>query len=78
MQLTAVRHCLQALQTKIDLKNAALAALPADLREEASREDSTPPPLSRRMPMHTPPVQDYRRTQDAGIRTGRRIGTKHQ
>ena len=70
------RGSVQALSTKIKLKNAAILALPEELRAHAATEDLEPPPLSRRMPTLTPPIPDYKQQQQTSTTPGRRIGTK--
>jgi hypothetical protein len=41
------------------LQEAALAALPAALREAADQPDMTPFPLERMVPTHTPPIKGF-------------------
>ena len=50
-----------ALQLKLDIQQAAVAALPPDLRRRAkSMEDVPLPPLDRRVWTLTPPIPGFR------------------
>ena len=67
---------MQSITTKIKLKEAALAALPEELRAHAASPDHTDPPLSRRIPPHSAPIPGFQNQQQTTTRPGRRIGTK--
>lgn len=47
------------LTTKIQLRDAAIAALPHGLREAAEEVDYTPFPADRLVATHTPPIPGY-------------------
>lgn len=62
----AHNHLMRDLQTKIDLKWAAINALPAHLQQEALQEDDAPVPETRTMATWTPPIDGFRRYTDEG------------
>lgn len=68
----------QALSIKLKLKQAAIRALPLELRVEAEKDDDALPPMNRNMFTHTPPIPGYmdRRQEDTRQRSGRKIGTR--
>lgn len=54
------------LTNKIRLRDAAIAALPAELRDAAEEPDCTPFPADRLVATHTPPIPGYGKSgQDA-------------
>lgn len=64
MTSVAHNHFMRDLQTKIDLKWAAINALPAELQQEALQEDDAPVPETRTMATWTPPIEGFRRYTD--------------
>ena len=67
------------LTTKLKLKQAAIAALPPDLRAAAMVPDDTPFPANRQIWTETPPVEDVAPGQVVNQeRRKRTIGTKRR
>jgi hypothetical protein len=62
-QMSTIRHnhYMRDLQTKIDLKWAAINALPAELQQEALEIDDTPVPEERGFATWTPPIEGFYR-----------------
>ncbi|CAL8468293.1 g7833 [Coccomyxa elongata] len=56
------------LSIKLQLKKAALAALPEDLRKLADRLETERVPLNRQMFTHTPPIPGFNQQQRVGKR----------
>jgi len=55
---------MKDLQAKIDLKWAAINALPVELREEALEEDLSLVPLERGFATWTPPIEGFKRFRE--------------
>ncbi|PSC71383.1 hypothetical protein C2E20_5334 [Micractinium conductrix] len=79
LKMAAHRAWQADLSTKLNLKRAAIAALPEHLRAAAEKPDYEPFPLTRQMWNETPPIEGFGEgaasTQAAGAR---RLGTKHR
>ncbi|DBA00029.1 TPA: hypothetical protein N0F65_002032 [Lagenidium giganteum] len=66
MSMIKHNHYMRDLQNKIDLKWAAINALPAELQAEALEEDIAAVPESRMFATWTPPIEGFRRYTDEG------------
>ncbi len=65
------------LTTKLKLKEAAIAALPPELRAAAEVPDLAPFPANRQMWTETPPVEGFGEAAKVQQQTGRKsLGTK--
>lgn len=78
LKMAEHRAWQKALSIKLKLKQAAIRALPLELRVEAEKDDDALPPMNRNMFTHTPPIPGYmdRRQEDTRQRSGRKIGTR--
>lgn len=69
------------LSRKLQLKKAAIAALPEELQAAALVEDYSMFPTDRWIPTHTPPIANYEQQQRDRLGKGRRgaaLGNKNQ
>jgi len=74
LKMAEHRAWQQDLRTKLALKQAAIAALPEELRADCLTFDvSECPPLNRNIFTHTPPIKDFQVMQ-RHRRTGQRGG----
>lgn len=81
--MAAHRAVQRDLQHKLDLKNAAIAALPEPLRQAAAEPDERFFPAKRKLPTHSPPNPEFsasrrRRAEEAFERKGSSGGAKRK